>query len=180
MKKFTSRVLSTMRDRMGTFAFYRPFPGRHPVRLFIRLSIRREDPHTGVVRTRVRWSYDGHWNAGMLRTAERLQQKLIRECASSGGIQSVSTLVYEYCQTAILYQGGLDFGTYSSLHGMAFLNSPSRKNNARTNAGYITRDYRPVCVSGIRMLVPSDWLRDNKLQTLKAVVRTRRQWETNA
>lgn len=86
---------------------YRPFGGKIPTRLSIKILL--QNYATG--RNTVRWSYDGKYSWSAIQAARRIRRKLKAAIPLDDGHHNIFARVYEYHKGGLLYYGSLLEGT---------------------------------------------------------------------
>lgn len=179
MKKFDGRCVGRMAGRNGTPFVYKPFPGKYPVRLRVRIVIRDEAARPD--KWFVRFNYNGSWSYPILRKALRVWNKLVA-CQAQNPNLLLDGLVTEYCQTGVLYTGNLFFGAYSQGHSMAHLFGQSSKGALRLQGDYRIEKLVPVRCDNFSMMVPEATVqlavnREQKNILYRDMRRARKRWE---
>lgn len=179
MKKFDDRLVGRMGGRNGTPFVYRPFPGKYPVRLRVRIAIRDDAARPDKWFTR--FEYNGHWSYPILRKALRIWNAL-QACQAKNPNLYVNCFVTEYCQTGVLYTGDLFYGVYSQGHSMAHLFGRGSKGSLRLQAEYQIEKLVPVRCGDFSMMVPEQTVRLAASREQKNILyqdmrRARKRWE---
>jgi hypothetical protein len=179
VKKFDALQIRRMAGRNGTPFVYKPFPGKHPVRLRVNILLRDDAARPG--KWFNRFHYNGKWSYSILRKAIRIW-KALSLCSAQHPNLLLSSEVTEYCQNGVLYYGDLFFGTYSQGHSMAHLFGRSSKGALRMNGEYLIEKLVPLRCDNFVLLVPEQSVRTAVTREQKNVLYremrlVRKRWE---
>lgn len=105
MRKYGLRTINRLWDDCRNA--YTPFPGKIPVRLWIRIWVMNPAGHKCT-----RYRYNGKWNFGALERARKIYNSLSEENRGSE--------VKEYCPTTTLYKGSLTAGRFHTMRSAVF------------------------------------------------------------
>lgn len=92
---------------------YRPFPGKIPTRLFIKISVYG----ASIGRNRTRFSYHGKFNSSVLLKMYNTWQKMVKT-------EMVSCFIMEYHQGGIVLAGDFQTASVYPYHSLAHFRSP--------------------------------------------------------